>query len=205
MISFCEISRQNFPQHRYFVIWSLARASVRSSGGGGGGRELEENWVGDVCLDIKRLQISQGILTEINKKTKTNSHLNIQTKFHTKTKIEEVWHLWENSDQNGWQRIQLLSLPFLWLLSFGFFFFFWLRNTKHCGVIFPIYVPFFPIPPPVTFLSFSSGFPSFVLPHSGKEDLPPPAPSGVRSLQSGLTTCSLDCLWKESVSSLHDL
>ena len=56
-------------------------------------------------------------------KTKTNSHLNIQTKFHTKTKIEEVWHLWENSDQNGWQRIQLLSLPFLWLLSFGFFFF----------------------------------------------------------------------------------
>ena len=87
------------------------------------GRELEVNWVGDVCLDIKRLQISQGILTEINKKTKTNSHLNIQTKFHTKTKIEEVWHLWENSDQNGWQRIQLLSLPFLWLLSFGFFFF----------------------------------------------------------------------------------
>lgn len=70
MISFCEISRQNFPQHRYFVIWSLARASVRSSGGGGGGRELEENWVGDVCLDIKRLQISQGILTEINKKLK---------------------------------------------------------------------------------------------------------------------------------------
>ena len=137
-------------------------------------------------------------------KTKTNSHLNIQTKFHTKTKIEEVWHLWENSDQNGWQRIQLLSLPFLWLLSFGFFFF-RLRNMKHCGVIFPIYVPFFPIPPPVTFLSFSSGFPSFVLPHSGKEDLPPPAPSGVRSLQSGLTTCSLDCLWKESVSNLHDL
>ena len=46
--------------------------------------------LGDVCLDIKRLQISQGILTEINKKTKKNSHLNIQTKFHTKTKIEEV-------------------------------------------------------------------------------------------------------------------
>lgn len=68
MISFCEINRQKFPQHRYFVMWSLARASVRSSGGGGGGRELQENWVGVVCLDIKRFQLSQGIPSETNKK-----------------------------------------------------------------------------------------------------------------------------------------
>ena len=106
MISFCEINRQKFPQHRYFVMWSLARASVRSSGGGGGGRELQENWVGVVCLDIKRFQLNQGIPSETNKKKwKKKPHPNIQTKFHTKTKIEKLLHQWQNSDQNGWKHL----------------------------------------------------------------------------------------------------
>ena len=192
MISFCEISRQNFPQHRYFVIWSLARASVRSSGGGGGGRELEENWVGDVCLDIKRLQISQGILTEINKKLKQIRIL-ISRPNSTPKQKSKKYDIYERIQTKMGDRGSN-CFPSLFSGFFPLVFFFRLRNMKHCGVIFPIYVPFFPIPPPVTFLSFSSGFPSFVLPHSGKEDLPPPAPSGVRSLQSGLTTCSLDCL-----------
>lgn len=39
------------------------------------------------------------------KKLKKNSHPKIQTKFHTKTKIEKLWHLWQNSDQNGWKHL----------------------------------------------------------------------------------------------------
>ena len=167
-------------------------------------------WGLTVCLDIKRFQISQGILTEINKKSEKNSHPNIQTKFHTKTKIEKLWHLWQNSDPKRLETLTLcvvqtymaqnkciigvtegtnLSPSLLFFLASFLWFFFRLQNIKQCVVIFPIYVPIFPIPPPVTSFSFSSWLPSFVLPHSGKEDSPPPAPAGLRSLQSCLTTC----------------
>ena len=39
------------------------------------------------------------------KKMKKKSHPNIQTKFHTKTKIEKLLHQWQNSDQNGWKHL----------------------------------------------------------------------------------------------------
>lgn len=108
MISFCEINRQNFPQHRYFVMWSLARASVRSSGGGGGGggRELQENWVGVVCLDIKRFQLSHGIPSETNKKKmKKKNRILISRPNSTPKQKSKNLHQWQNSDQNGWKHL----------------------------------------------------------------------------------------------------
>jgi len=40
---------------RYFVIWSLARASIRSSGGGGEEREPQENRIGGCVLGYKKV------------------------------------------------------------------------------------------------------------------------------------------------------
>ena len=164
MISFCEINRQNFAQlHDWYHFCDVPGAYLRTIQR----RRWREKgtlgklgWGLTVCLDIKRFQISQGILTEINKKIEKNSHPNIQTKFHTKTKIEKLWHLWQNSDPKRLGTLTLCvvqtymaqnkciigvtegpNLPpsLLFFLASFLWFFLRLQNIKQCVVIFPIF------------------------------------------------------------------
>ena len=152
--------------------------TVQQRRGRGKGTPGKLGWGLPVCLDIKRFQISQGILTEINKKKLKKICILISRRNSTpkqKSKNYDIYDRIQTKTAGNtyplalhkriWPKINAkigvtegLNLPpsLLFFLASFFWFFLRLRNIKQCFVIFPIYVPILPIPPPVTSFSFSS-------------------------------------------------